>query len=86
MIVYGDPETWGMTVDQFLDSRRLERESFADGTNPKIKMILDMLRRGMDVDTISTITGATVEEINNSRKDSKTNFYRKTSKSRRRNI
>jgi hypothetical protein len=64
MIVYGDPETWGMTVDQFLDSRRLERESFADGTNPKIKMILDMLRRGMDVDTISTITGATIEEIN----------------------
>jgi hypothetical protein len=64
MIVYGDPETWGMKVDQFLDSRRLERESFADGTNPKIKMILDMLRRGMDVDTISTITGATIEEIN----------------------
>jgi hypothetical protein len=64
MIVYGDPETWGMTVDQFLDFRRLERESFADGTNPKIKMILDMLRRGMDVDTISTITGATIEEIN----------------------
>jgi hypothetical protein len=64
MIVYGDPETWGMTVDQFLDSRRLERESFANGTNPKIKMILDMLRRGMDVDTISTITGATIEEIN----------------------
>jgi hypothetical protein len=28
-------------------------------------MILDMLRRGADVDTISTITGATVEEINN---------------------
>jgi hypothetical protein len=27
-------------------------------------MILDMLRRGADVDTISTITGATVEEIN----------------------
>jgi hypothetical protein len=27
-------------------------------------MILDMLRRGMDVDTISTITGATIEEIN----------------------
>jgi hypothetical protein len=26
MIVYGDPETWGMTVDQFLDSRRLEQE------------------------------------------------------------
>jgi hypothetical protein len=71
MIVYGDPETWGMTVDQFLDSRRLERESFADGTNPKIKMILDMLRRGMDVDTISTITGATVEEINNIAKTAK---------------
>ena len=33
MIVYGDPETWGMKVDQFLDSRRLERESFADGTS-----------------------------------------------------
>jgi hypothetical protein len=71
MIVYGDPETWGMTVDQFLDSRRLEQESFADGTNPKIKMILDMLRRGMDVDTISTITGATVEEINNIAKTAK---------------
>jgi hypothetical protein len=71
MIVYGDPETWGMKVDQFLDSRRLERESFADGTNPKIKMILDMLRRGMDVDTISTITGATVEEINNIAKTAK---------------
>jgi hypothetical protein len=71
MIVYGDPETWGMTVDQFLDSRRLERESFADGTNPKIKMILDMLRRGMDVDTISTITGATIEEINSVAKKAK---------------
>jgi hypothetical protein len=71
MIVYGDPETWGMKVDQFLDSRRLERESFADGTNPKIKMILDMLRRGMDVDTISTITGATIEEINSVAKKAK---------------
>jgi hypothetical protein len=71
MIVYGDPETWGMTVDQFLDFRRLERESFADGTNPKIKMILDMLRRGMDVDTISTITGATIEEINSVAKKAK---------------
>jgi hypothetical protein len=71
MIVYGDPETWGMTVDQFLDFRRLERESFANGTNPKIKMILDMLRRGMDVDTISTITGATIEEINSVAKKAK---------------
>jgi hypothetical protein len=77
MIVYGDPETWGMKVDQFLDSRRLERESFADGTNPKIKMILDMLRRGMDVDTISTITGATIEEINAVAKKAKPIFTEK---------
>jgi hypothetical protein len=42
------------------------REGLKEGTDPKkTKMILDMLRRGADVDTISTITGATVEEINN---------------------
>ena len=29
MIVYGDPETWGMTVDQFLDFRRLEQEKLS---------------------------------------------------------
>jgi hypothetical protein len=34
-------------------------------------MILDMLRRGMDVDTISTITGATIEEINSVAKKAK---------------
>jgi aspartate carbamoyltransferase regulatory subunit len=41
-------------------------EGFANGgkVDPKTKMILDMLKRGADVDTISAITGATVEEIN----------------------
>jgi hypothetical protein len=48
------------------------RAGFKEGTNPeKTKMILDMLRRGADVDTISTITGATVEEINNIAKTAK---------------
>jgi hypothetical protein len=47
------------------------RTGFKEGTpdvkknTEKTKMILDMLRRGADVDTISTITGATMEEINN---------------------
>jgi hypothetical protein len=42
------------------------RVNFQKGTDPKkTKMILDMLRRGADIDTISTITGATIEEINN---------------------
>jgi hypothetical protein len=48
------------------------REGLKEGTDPKkTKMILDMLRRGADVDTISTITGATVEEINNIAKTAK---------------
>jgi len=41
------------------------RESFAEGTDPKKKqMVLDMMKRGADADTISTITGLTSEQIN----------------------
>jgi hypothetical protein len=39
---------------------------FANGgtVDSKIKMILDLLKRGADLDTISSITGVTIEEIN----------------------
>ena len=61
-----DPENKSGQVSIGMPFQKGGRAGFKEGTNPqKTKMILDMLRRGADVDTISTITGATVEEINN---------------------
>jgi hypothetical protein len=60
-----DPENKSGQVSIGMPFQKGGRAGFKEGTNPqKTKMILDMLRRGADVDTISTITGATVEEIN----------------------
>ena len=40
------------------------RIGFDEGANTKFAMIKDMLDKGMDIDTIMSITGATQEEIN----------------------
>jgi hypothetical protein len=61
-----DPENKSGQVSIGMPFQKGGRAGFKEGTpDSKTKMILDMLRRGADVDTISTITGATVEEINN---------------------
>jgi hypothetical protein len=65
-----DPENKSGQISIGMPFQKGGRAGFKEGTTPekinpqKTKMILDMLRRGADVDTISTITGATVEEIN----------------------
>jgi len=58
-VVYDD------TMDDTSSEQLGAREGFAEGTNPKKKqMVLDMMKRGADSDTISTITGLTSEQIN----------------------
>jgi hypothetical protein len=60
-----DPENKSGQISIGMPFQKGGRAGFKEGTTPeKTKMILYLLRRGADVDTISTITGATVEEIN----------------------
>jgi hypothetical protein len=40
------------------------RMGYADGTSPQLSMAADMIKKGMDVDTISSITELTVDQIN----------------------
>ena len=58
------PKPTGPDLPEKMMAAQGGRIGFDEGANTKFAMIKDMLDKGMDIDTIMSITGATQEEIN----------------------